>query len=1778
MAAMTPPSSLTQNPRILDDPSDWQTEDVDFDPFADAVVERVVLSTEAQREVWLASELSAQASLAFNESVCLRIDGALDIAALRAALGALVARHDALRTRIGPDGGELIVHAAGDEPLPVLDLRRGDAAAREDGLSRAKADEVSTPFDLGHGPLFRARLVVLADDAHALLMTAHHIVCDGWSWGVIVRELGLLYDARVRAGATATDVAAAALSPAPRFGDYVAWEIARQREAAHAASERYWLGRFGGGTLPVLDLPSDRPRPAVRSFDSRRGDHVLDAALVAALRKQAGRLGVSYYGLMFGAFAVLLHRLSGQHDVVIGVPAAGQSASGLTGLVGHCVNLLPVRVGLDPAQSFEQFARDAGGQLLDAFEHQSLTYGSLLKKLPVQRDPSRLPLVSVMFNVDSAVDGEVPGFAGLAMRFASNPRLYENFELFVNATPVPGGAYRVEWQFNTGLFDDETIARWSRCYEALLRGLVARGADGSIGTTPLSRLELLGADDRAALHALQPAPLRYPRDCTMVADFVRQAAATPTRIAAEWRERSMTYAELDAASNRLARALRERGVGRGVRVGLCIERGFDMLVSVLAVLKAGGAYLPLDPAFPPARLDYYAQDAAIGLLLTDSTVAVAPREWRPDGAARTIDLDRDPSWRDGDASPLPSGPQDAGGEDPAYVIYTSGSTGRPKGVCVPHRAVVSFLAGMLESPGIEPDDRLAAVTTLSFDVSVLEMFLPLAVGARLIIVDRDTMMDGPALGALLDRSGATVMQATPTLWRLLLDAGWRAGRPFTAYVGGESLTPSLAGELLAAVDDVWNLYGPTETTVWVTVWKVDREQIRRRGVSIGRPIGNVCIWVLDENGQPCPIGVPGELYIGGDNLASGYVDRPELNAERFIADPMRRALADGAPLPADADARDRWLAGRSDAVWPPLVYRTGDRGRWTNDGLLDHLGRMDFQVKVRGFRIELGEIEATCNEAAGVARSVVLAREDRPGDVRLVAYLTLKPDGDYSESALREHLSGKLPEYMLPACFVVLDAIPTTSNGKVDRNALPAPDTRERTGSAERTAPRDEVEAAVLAATERVLSLPGIGIHDDFFALGGHSLLAARLIAQLNREFGTQLSLRVLFESPTVARLAAEVGRARGGEAARRPVLVADPTRRDAPTTVMQERVRFVEELLPGRSVYHEPSAHRLSGPFDRASFERALAIMFARQSVLRTAFGVDAQGAGVQRIASEVPVDLPFEDLRDVPADAREAELRRRMQAVIESPMDLTVAPLCHMRLYRLADDEHVFLFVPHHLIWDGWSFDLLYEEMAMAYQAIADGTIDELAPLPVSYADYAVWHRQFLQSDEYQRQLAYWKGRLLDAPVPQPWPASRSHRQSAHDVGGSEWVRVDKALTERLRELAREFDVTPSMLCLAVYAALTQRMAGDNAVAIGLPVRGRQMPEIESVMGFFNNLVTVQLPSRDDEPVRAFAARVRAEMLEVFGHQDVPFETLVKEPELMPRMQRAGLYQVMFSFQDARERKRRWGPLRHQNVLVHHQGASNDMGLWLMEVPTGLEGAVVYNASLFEREAAVRIREQYLRMLRRLAERPALTIGELIGGFRASDVAYKVDPPVDAAAVDTVAVDAVAVGTVAVGTEAGAADGETVDARVVDPAAGAPDERSVRAAPATPAAPADDVRTLTEQMLAEVWRKLLDVDPIERQDNFFDLGGNSLLAIQAVELIAARCGRRVAPGAFAFETLAQIARSIDDAPAGAGMGAGMSTGAVGGSRTPAAAPGGGVTAERKGGLLRKLGSVFRR
>lgn len=1617
----------------------------DFDPFAGGAVERVIPTTEAQREVWLADRLGVDASLAFNESVSLHLRGPIDLEALRGAVRRLVARHELLRASVSPDGGELVVSASSELPLGWVDVGASGGLPHE-ALAAAAARAVAEPFSLEQGGLFRAELHRLTIDHHVLLMTAHHIVCDGWSWAVLVEDLGQLY-AELMGEAPEPDAPSS-------YADYVRWELAESTGAAMAAHESYWLNRYAGQTLPTLDLPTDRPRAALRQFDSARLDHVWDAAFLADLRRTGARQGASLVATLFAGWAVLLSRLSGQTDLVVGVPAAGQAASGLHRVVGHCVNLLPVRIEVDPAAPFAALLAQSAGHLLDASEHQALGYGALLKKLPVERDPSRLPLASVMFNLDQALDTRALAFPNIQAELVGNPRARENFELFVNAVQVDGGL-RVECQYNTALFDEATVSRWLDSWQALLRGAV------SALDTPVGRLPWLTASQQAALRALQPAPVLRLPDERLQDAIVAQAASAKGRVALVGDDATLTYGELDARANQIAQVLRSTGVGRGDRVGLCLPRGAEMVVALLGVLKTGAAYVPLDPGFPKARLDYYAADAGLAQLLTRSDVNVAPRLWQADAAARIVELDTDPRLPTASRAPLEDVAVDGQGEDAAYVIYTSGSTGQPKGVVVPHRAAVNFLGSMRLEPGLGPDEVMAAVTTLSFDIAVLELLLPLTVGAQVVVVPRETAMDGTALARLLVERGATVMQATPGQWRILIDAGWTPAQGFRAFVGGEALPRDLALTLAERCASVWNLYGPTETTVWSTVWPVTAAAVSQSGVSIGRPIDNTTIWIVDDQLQPCPPGVPGEICIGGAGLALGYHQRPELTAERFVHVPELGAL-----------------------------YRTGDRGRWRNDGLLEHLGRLDFQVKVRGYRIELGEIEAGCVGTAGVGQAVVLAREFGPADVRLVAYVVAAPAAQVDVETLASTLRERLPDYMLPQHVQVLDRLPLLPNGKVDRKALPLPE-RSAAPAADRRAPASETERKVLAHLEAVLNLPGLGVDDNFFALGGHSLLAARLTTRLNREFDRQLPLVALFGAPTAARLAALID---GPQAAARSAGIRHEAAADqmrAPLTPMQQRICFVQAMHPDRVLYNTPSAHRLRGAFHADAFAAALRDVVLRQPALRTRIDVSH---GLERaeqvVESHVDLALPVIDLSAWPLEDREAELRRRMQAIIDTPMALDAAPLFRAALYRLSAEEHAFFFMPHHVVWDGWSFDVLYDDLSTAYAARVLGQAPAWTPLALSYGDHARWLERWLASEDAEAQRRFWQQRFLIAPEVRALPAQFARRPGMSGEGATEWVHVDRGLTERLREVARAGDATLNMLALTVYAAMLTDLDRRDTVVLGMPVRGRELPALESVMGFFNNLLPLHVQVDRARSAREQLAALKAPLLDVMAHQTVPFEQVAALPEVAARTQGAGLYQALFSFQDARERQRRWGGLQHEAILVFQKGATEDLGLWLMEVPGGLEGGITYNADLYSPELAAALRDRYVELLERVASSPDAPLGSLLEVT--SKTASRLQAWLTAAEAPPVALDATA--AVAVAEAA-----PPVTAAALDPA---------------------------EQALAEIWASLLSipVSSIRATDNFFDLGGDSLLAMRAIERTRTALGHRVEPRRYVFESLSQL------------------------------------------------------
>ncbi|MGE0071929.1 MAG: amino acid adenylation domain-containing protein, partial [Thiomonas sp.] len=1359
---------------------------VDYDPFGQsAPVARVAPTTEAQREIWLACQLGGDATLAYNESVTLHLRGAVDLQALIAAVRALPERHDALRATLSADGQHLLIAETLLLDIPVDDLRALPPGQVSDALNRAALQAVSTPFDLPRGPLFRARLLRLAEDHVAVLLSAHHIVCDGWSFGVLLSDLGALYAAR-KGEAPEPDAPVS-------FAAFAQALAARQDSAEHRADEAYWLKRYA--SVPaVLELPCDHPRPSHRAFASRRIDQVVPPEVVSAVRQLGARSGASLFSTLLCTFGALLQRLCGQDDVVVGVPAAGQTLPGYESVVGHGVNLLPLRLMPDAAAPLAQSLATVQSDVLDAFEHQHYTFGTLLQKLLIERDPSRVPLAPVMFNLDQAID--LHSFDNLQAKVVSNPRQAENFELFINAVPLADGGLQFECQYATTLFDDATVHRWLASYQTLLANLCAT-PDKTLGS-----IDIVTEADRQRLARLNATAMPLPSGLLLHQLLHAQALRTPNATAQVCDRQAMSYAQLWAQAHRIAHALRARGVRRGACVGLCLPRDADMLPALLGVLVAGAGYVPLDPSFPAARLADMAEDASLALLVAKASSADA-LPW-PRAQSLWLDADAAEIAAQPDTAPEADAASDATPESLAYMIYTSGSTGKPKGVMLPHRAVVNFLLAVTQRPGLQAGDMLLAVTTLSFDIAVLELLLPLAVGGTVLLASREQATDGFALRDLLDTQPVTAMQATPSTWRLLFSAGWGGNPQLKALVGGEPLPADLAAQLLRHCAQVWNMYGPTETTVWSSCWQVHDGAA---AIAIGTPLANTQIWVLDPNGKLCPIGVPGEIHIGGAGVALGYWQREALTAERFVAD----ALAE------EPDAR---------------LYRTGDRGRWRNDGQLEHLGRLDFQVKLRGFRIELGDIESHLTQHPAVAQAVAVVREDTPDDARLVAYV-VPPAGHTvpTTAELRAHLAASLPGYMVPQHILTLSALPLLPNGKIDRKHLPSPLAASTPTKAERRLPQTVTQRLVAEVMQQVLHLPGLALDDDFFALGGHSLLAAQLAARLRQQTGLDVQMRTVFDAPSIDGLSRWIDAHAQDHAAKAEVIAHRREQTVAPASLQQGRIWFLEQLDPGLPTYNTPSAHRLRGPLDVTALERAFNAMVARQSSLRTVI-VEENGAPVQLVAPELTVRLgEIEDLSALPAARREAELMARLQARSAEVFDLSELPLFKLGLYRLAADDHVLFFMPHHIIWDGWSFDLIYDEMAALYPAFATGRAPDLPPLPVTYGDYAAWQRRWLQTPDLQRQLGYWREQLTPLPAPLNLPTDRPRPQRMTGGGQTHWFSHPADWFTRLQQFAQQHDATPYMVLLSAFAALLWRQSGQTDLVIGTPVRGRPSVELERV-----------------------------------------------------------------------------------------------------------------------------------------------------------------------------------------------------------------------------------------------------------------------------------------------------------------------------------------------------------
>jgi amino acid adenylation domain-containing protein len=1041
----------------------------------------------AQQRLWFLDQMDPGSAL-YNIPTHFHLQGALDVDALHRALSEIVRRHEALRTvfRVIDEQPRQVVLPPAPVPLPFRDLSALPPEAREAARAEACLREGTRGFDLSAEPLIRALLLRLAPEEHVLTVVMHHIVSDGWSIGVFIRELTALYEAFARG--LPSPLAELGL----QYADVAVWQRENLEGEALDAQVAYWHEQLAGAPA-ALELPTDRPRPARQTFSGATLRLTFPLALVDRLRAVGRREDVTLFMTMQAALYVLLARWSGQRDIVIGSPIAGRTYSELEELIGFFVNTLVLRARLDDDPPFRALLARVRENTLAAYGNQDVPFERLVEDLQPERDMSRSPLFQVMFLMQNL---GVKGTEAGALRIGTlDPQSdTSKFELSVACTEHEQGMY-CSIQYNTDLFDEATVRRFADGFRTVLES-VAADPDARA-----SRIPVVPAEERALLSRWSGAPSHADLARGMHGAFEAQAARTPDAPALVFGAETLTYGELDAYANRMAHHFRALGVGPDTLVGLCTERTPRMVAALLGILKAGGAYVPLDPAYPPERLAYMLEDSGAPVLVSETALLAGMRTQ----GARVVDLDRDADAVAARPSTAPGVPVDP--DRLAYVIYTSGSTGRPKGVMVRHGGVANFLQAMVSAPGFSADDAVLAVTTLSFDISVLEILLPLSIGARTVLAGREVAGDPALLSSLIASSGVTAMQATPTSWRMLLDAGWSAPGNLLLMTGGEPLPRELAGRLTASGARIWNLYGPTETTVWSSVLEVAPGT---GPVRIGGPIPGATNHVLSAAGEPVPLGAFGELYIGGVGVSRGYLRRPSLTAATFVPDPFA-----GVP-----GAR---------------MYRTGDRVRWRPDGTLEISGRLDTQVKLRGFRIELGEIESALREHPAVREAAVSVREDVAGDPRLVAYVVPENEADPPAAAsLRALLHARMPEYMVPSAFVVMDAFPLTPSGKVDRKALPAPDAAAVAAPAYEP-PATPAEAAVAQIWADILRVERVGAGDNFFELGGHSLLATQVVARIRTTLDVTLPVRTLFEARTVRELAARVDaeKARGGPAVR---------------------------------------------------------------------------------------------------------------------------------------------------------------------------------------------------------------------------------------------------------------------------------------------------------------------------------------------------------------------------------------------------------------------------------------------------------------------------------------------------------------------------------------------------------------------------------------------------------------------------------------------------------------------
>ncbi|MBN5586957.1 amino acid adenylation domain-containing protein [Pseudomonas aeruginosa] len=1487
----------------------------------------------AQERQWFLWQLEPESS-AYHIPTALRLRGRLDIASLQRSFAALVERHESLRTRIARMGDEWVQVVSADVSLALeVEVQRGLDEQRL--LERVEA-EIARPFDLEQGPLLRVTLLEVDADEHVLVMVQHHIVSDGWSMQLMVEELVQLY-----AGySQGLDVVLPALPI--QYADYALWQRSWMEAGEKERQLAYWTGLLGG-EQPVIELPLDHPRQPLRSYRGAQLDLELEPHLALALKQLVQRKGVTMFMLLLASFQALLHRYSGQADIRVGVPIANRNRVETERLIGFFVNTQVLKADINGRMGFDELLAQARQRALEAQAHQDLPFEQLVEALQPERSLGHNPLFQVMFNHQadsrSANQGvQLPGLSLERMEWRSSSVA---FDLTLDVHEAEDGIW-ASFGYATDLFEASTVERLARHWQNLLRGIVAEPG------RPVAELPLLLDEERdCLLRAWAENADEGGLPPLVQLQIQEQARLRPQAQALALEGQALSYAELNARANRLAHCLIARGVGPDVLVGIAVERSLDMVVGLLAILKAGGAYVPLDPTYPQDRLRHMLEDSAVGLLLSQEHLL--PGLPLHEGL-EVLSIDR-LEW---DASVSTDDPVvNLRPENLAYVIYTSGSTGKPKGVAISHAALAQFSRIASGYSALTPEDRILQFATLSFDGFVEQLYPALTRGACVVLRGGDLWDTGELYRQIVEQ-GVTLADLPTAYWNLfLLDALAEPRRSYGAlrqiHIGGEAMPlegPKLWRQAGMGRVRLLNTYGPTEATVVSSVFDCSAENARVGNASpIGQALPGRTLLVLDEHLGLLPVGAVGELYIASRaGLARAYHDRPGLTAERFLPDPF------GEP--------------------GSRLYRTGDLARRRGDGVIEYMGRADHQVKIRGFRIELGEVEARLMDLEGIREAAALAL-----DGQLVAYLVAEGGEDETrQPALRERirtaLRASLPDYMVPSHLLFLERMPLSPNGKLDRRALPKPDAGLM--QHDHMAPTSALEKDVAAIWGELLGVERVGLTDNFFELGGHSLLATRLVSRIRQDLGIEVSLKSLFEQPVLQGFVESLGE----KPAEVPPIMPVTREQPLPLSYAQERQWFLWQLEPESAAYHIPAALRLRGGLDVVALQRSFERLAQRHESLRTRFRQEGL-----RTVQVVDADGQLQVSRHNLANVDDASLRAAVEAEMARPFDLRTDTLLRISLFEVAPNDHVLVMVQHHIVSDGWSMQLMVEELVQLYAAYSQGREAALPALPIQYPDYAVWLREWMEAGERERQLAYWIGLLggeqpvLELPFDRPRPAEQSFRGARLEFElGAERAR-------RLKALAQRQGASTFMLLLASFQALLYRYSGQSDIRVGVPVANRNRVETERLIGFFVNTQVLKADIDGQMGFDRLLHQVRQRSLEAQAHQDLPFEQLVEALQPERSLSHSPLFQVLFNYQAERGEH---GLPEVAGLSIEEQAweshtAQFDLVLDTCESESDIWAALVYATDLFDASTAERLVRHWQNLLDAILAMPDARLGEL-------------------------------------------------------------------------------------------------------------------------------------------------------------------------------------------------------